>query len=362
MKATLYVVKDPVLLNNGIFLNESFYGMKNSAFMLSSMREYFKQHGIELATQDIILPAEADFIIALDTSLPFQGALGAGKQKKYLILYEPATYYPHNWNPANHKVFNKIFTYDYSMVDNERYSHYHFAIDLKENNRFRPVDEAEFMGRKLCVLMAASFGVARPPKGSASLLHERYLTLKWFAQNHSEEFDLYSRVIHPKTYESFRGLGVLQKMAPAALTERITRMVAARRKALFDIVNRGPVAHHQKIPVLRQYRFNIAYENTGGLPGYLTEKIFDSFAACCVPVYWGDPDVAKSIPKACFIDRRDFSSNQELYQFLKQMQYNEYRQYTDAITRFVEGVEQEKFGSEANARRIGDVILRDLAR
>jgi hypothetical protein len=360
MKATLYVVEDPALLQNGIFFNESFYGMKNSAFMFSALREHLAQHGIELATQDIHLPEDSELVIGLDNSLPFQKAAWRSSRKTYLILSEPATYYPHNWDSANHQVFDKIFTYNYNMVDNKRYFHYHFAIDLEENKSYWPATEEEFNQRKLCVLMAASFGVVKPPQNSLSLLHERYLTLKWFAQNHPDEFDLYSRVIHPKTYESFRGLGVLQKVASASITERITRLIAARRKALFDIVNRGPVAHDQKIPVLRQYRFNVAYENTGGLPGYLTEKIFDSFAACCVPIYWGDPDVAKSIPKACFIDRRDFSSNEELYQFLKQMKYPEYKQYTDAITAFVEGVEQEKFGSESNARRISEVILKDL--
>jgi hypothetical protein len=360
MKATLYVIEDPVLLQNGIFFNESFYGMKNNAFMFSALRNQLAAHGIDLATQDINLPEDSELLISLDNSLPFQHAAWRQDRKTYLVLSEPATYYPHNWDPANHKVFDKVFTYNYNLVDNERYYHYYFAIDLEENNLYRPVTEAEFESRKLCVLMAASFGVVKPPQHSTSLLHERYLTLKWFAQNHPDEFDLYSRVIHPKTYESFRGLGVLRKVAPASFTAQITRLVAARRKALFDIVNRGQVAHDQKIPVLRQYRFNVAYENTGGLPGYLTEKIFDSFAACCVPIYWGDPDVEKSIPKPCFIDRRAFCSNQELYQFLKQMKYSEYRQYTDAIATFVKGVEQEKFGSEPNARRIGDVILRDL--
>ena len=362
MKATLYVIEDPILLKNGIFINESFYGMKNNAFMFSALRRHLSQHGIDLATQDIHSAEESELIIGLDNSLPFQNAKWIRGRKNYLILSEPATYYPHNWEPQNHQVFDKVFTYNYNMVDNKQYFHYYFAIDLEENNHFRPVTEEEFKRRKLCVLMAASFGVVKPPVNSHSLLHERYLTLKWFAENHPDEFSLYSRAIHPKTYESFQGLGVLQKIAPTLLVAQITRAVAARRKALFDIVNKGPVAHDQKIPVLRQYRFNIAYENTGNLPGYLTEKIFDSFAACCVPIYWGDPDVAKSIPKECFVDRRDFRSHQELYRFMKSMQYPEYRQYTDAISSFVKGVEQEKFGSESNARRISSVILQDMQR
>lgn len=38
---------------------------------------------------------------------------------------------------------------------------------------------------------------------------------------------------------------------------------------------------------LKGYKFNIAFENSS-YPGYLTEKLFDAFAARCVPIYWGD--------------------------------------------------------------------------
>lgn len=192
------------------------------------------------------------------------------------------------------------------------------------------------------------------------MLHERFLTLKWFAKNHPKEFDLYSRQIPDDIYSSFRGLGVLQKTLPARLVARIKATVGEQRKALFDIVNRGPISHDGKIAALRGYRFNIAYENTGGLPGYLTEKLFDSLAACCVPIYWGNPDIAQVVPSKCFIDRRDFRSHEELYKFLKSMTYTEYASYADAITTFVGEASADTFGSEANAWRISQPILKDL--
>jgi len=41
-----------------------------------------------------------------------------------------------------------------------------------------------------------------------------------------------------------------------------------------------------KISFMRQYRFNISPENSD-TPGYVTEKLFDSFEAGCIPIYWG---------------------------------------------------------------------------
>lgn len=360
MKATLYAVEDPALLNNGIFFNESFYGMKNSAFMFLSLRQALEPYGIELNTQDINPPEESELIISVDMTLPLQQANWPKVKKKYLVLSEPATYYPHNWDPANHGVFDKVFTYNRRLVDQQKYWPYNFAIDLTENQQYYAVTEEEFNRRKLCVLVAASFGVVAAAKDSGSLLHERYLTLKWFAENYPADFDLYSRQIPDRIYSSFRGLGVLQQWLPAAVVGRIEAQVAARRKKIFDIVNRGPIPHDGKISALRQYRFNIAYENTGGLPGYLTEKLFDGLAACCVPIYWGNPDIAQVVPAACFIDRRDFRSHEELYKFLKSMTYGEYAGYADAISTFVQEASADIFGSEANAWRISQPILHDL--
>ena len=41
-------------------------------------------------------------------------------------------------------------------------------------------------------------------------------------------------------------------------------------------------------------------------PGYMTEKIWDSFKAKTVPVYWGASNIEEYVPKNCFIDYRDF--------------------------------------------------------
>jgi len=38
---------------------------------------------------------------------------------------------------------------------------------------------------------------------------------------------------------------------------------------------------------LQDYKFHICFENSS-YPGYLTEKLFDAYAAGCIPIYWGD--------------------------------------------------------------------------
>ncbi len=43
---------------------------------------------------------------------------------------------------------------------------------------------------------------------------------------------------------------------------------------------------NNKYKFIKQYKFNICLENSNA-PGYVTEKIFQSVEAGCIPIYWG---------------------------------------------------------------------------
>jgi len=58
------------------------------------------------------------------------------------------------------------------------------------------------------------------------------------------------------------------------------------------------------IDFLRDYRFNIAFENSSS-PYYCTEKIAQSMAAGTVPIYWGDPVVDTYFNPQSFIWAQD---------------------------------------------------------
>lgn len=73
----------------------------------------------------------------------------------------------------------------------------------------------------------------------------------------------------------------------------------------------GPVA--DKTEFLKNYRFNMAFENSG-MRGYTTEKIFDAFAGEAIPIYWGDPSIAEEFNPEAFINCHDFTSFEEALQ------------------------------------------------
>jgi hypothetical protein len=72
-----------------------------------------------------------------------------------------------------------------------------------------------------------------------------------------------------------------------------------------------PGGTREKIESLRQYKFNIAFENRA-LAGYTTEKIFEPMVARCLPIYWGDPSINEQFNPRSFLNRADFPSDEAL--------------------------------------------------
>lgn len=61
-----------------------------------------------------------------------------------------------------------------------------------------------------------------------------------------------------------------------------------------------------KIDIASDYRFMVCFENDL-YPGYVTEKVIDSWAAGCLPLWWGD-DAAKILNNRAIINAKDFDS------------------------------------------------------
>ncbi|MFN8023280.1 MAG: glycosyltransferase family 10 [Acidimicrobiales bacterium] len=67
----------------------------------------------------------------------------------------------------------------------------------------------------------------------------------------------------------------------------------------------GPV--DDKLAFLGRAKFSITAENSS-YPGYCTEKLIDGLLANTVPIYWGDPHVARDLNPRRFVNAHDFDS------------------------------------------------------
>lgn len=83
-----------------------------------------------------------------------------------------------------------------------------------------------------------------------------------------------------------------------------------------------------KIEAQKDYKFTLAFENKI-YDGYVTEKILHAFASGTVPVYYGTDCAKKDFNPKAFIHANDFSSLQELAEYIKEVDmsddlYNKY--------------------------------------
>lgn len=71
--------------------------------------------------------------------------------------------------------------------------------------------------------------------------------------------------------------------------------------------------------ILKPYHFNLAFENTAAFR-YTTEKIWDSIANYCLPVYYGfGTDIYKLFPKDSFLDYSAMDDPQDLFNTIQNM-------------------------------------------
>jgi len=58
---------------------------------------------------------------------------------------------------------------------------------------------------------------------------------------------------------------------------------------------------------IRDYKFTLAFENSASA-GYTTEKLVEPMLAGSIPIYWGNPEVARDFNPRSFIDVARFPS------------------------------------------------------
>lgn len=285
----------------GAGVNEDILGYPHSwvgdryAQPLRELKAAAARHGIEMAGTGFTDYKDADVFFFWERPREgdkvFQYALASGKPM-YLLATEPVSTLPMNGSPDNIMLFDKIFVW------NGKTGHRVFHIKPIYFAFPRELSEKPFASRKLSCMIASIYN---RENDADELYSKRAESVRWFEQNHPDGMDFYGRQ---------------------------NRFTDTR----FSIY-RGPVDN--KLPLMEQYKFIICYENTCGLHGYISEKIFDAFFAGCVPVYWGAPDVSDYIPADCYIDRREFDSYEKLYDRLISMDENEYTRYRERAASFL---------------------------
>jgi hypothetical protein len=67
-----------------------------------------------------------------------------------------------------------------------------------------------------------------------------------------------------------------------------------------------------------KHKFSIAFENSSNI-GYTTEKLLNSFSAKTIPIYWGNPEIAKEFNDARFINCHKYENFDQVIEKIKEI-------------------------------------------
>ncbi len=222
------------------------------------------------------------------------------KKKLLLFAFEPPVWRKSAYEPEFLDKFKRIYTWDDDLVDNKKFFKFYYPV-LQPMLKNLP----SFEEKKLVTQMSSN----KKSKHSQELYKERESVIQFF-EDKPNIFDFYGFAWEKKGYKNYRG------------------------------------SVENKLETLKNYRFNVCYENMRDVKGYITEKIFDSFAAGSVPIYWGASNVTDYIPKNCFIDRRDFRDFNEVYDYIRTMDKATYNNYLKNIQEYLQSDKAKLFSQE----------------
>ena len=144
--------------------------------------------------------------------------------------------------------------------------------------------------------------------GSELSFGDRYLRMPWFAF-----YPCFQDIVRRRTEPDAR---LLKRKFCSFVVSNAEFGDPMRRKFFEALSKYKPVASGgryrnnvggavaDKIAFCRDYKFNIAFENSS-CPGYTTEKIMEAYVAQTVPIYYGNPNVGRDFAPESMVRVRD---------------------------------------------------------
>ena len=209
--------------------------------------------------------------------------------KRVLIHYEGRYRQPHGFRLRYQQQFGRIYTYNSTDIDNDTVKYMPIPLWITEQECY--------------------------PTGNRTNFFSTVIT------NHFRDGEPRGVIINKLKALGMEVYGGAGKPVPLEIKNDTS-----------DTYERNLPRYSAKIKLLSDYTFAFAIESQLDL-GHLTEKPFDAIAAGCILVYLGPKDTSTFIPKNCYIDYRDFWSESDLMNYLKNMSQAKIQEYQRAIAK-----------------------------
>jgi alpha(1,3/1,4) fucosyltransferase len=281
------------------------------------LKEYLKSHNIHINTYDITSIKDAELVIFFDLKISalIKSFIYRKLRKSIYIQYEPPVVEPLN-KPSNlkwiSKIFNQVLTWQDDLIDDNFFSKFYYPIPSKNKEN----SIINFNDKKYITTIIGY----KSSNQINELYSERIKAINFFQKKYSD-FVFFGRGWDKSLFKSFNG----------------------------EI--------NSKIEVLKNFKFVICYENESKINGLISEKIFDCFYANSLPVFLGAQNISAYFPSEIYIDKRDFSTYDELDNYLLSINEKEYNHRISSIQKYLKSDSFRLFLKENFAKSIHKSIL-----
>ena len=237
------------------------------------------------------------------------------KVSKVLMMYEGPTIYPEMWRDEIYRQFDKIFTWHDDLIDNKKF----FKINLPSYDLPIVINKDLSLKTNFCITMGSN----KKSSHKLDLYRKRLEAIEWFENNHPNELDFFG---YDWDKYIFRGNKLIRALNRISFIQKLF----AKNFKTYKGAHNG-----LKIPLFEKYKFSICFENAHSIPGWITEKIFHSMFAGCIPIYYGASNIDEHIPDNCYIKFTNFENFNDLYDYMKSIKDEDLLKYIDNIQHFI---------------------------
>jgi hypothetical protein len=114
-----------------------------------------------------------------------------------------------------------------------------------------------------------------------------------------------------------------------------------------------------KMDFIRDYKFVISFENSS-FPGYTTEKLIEPMRVNSIPIYWGNPEVAKDFNTASFVNIPNAACYNEAIEKIIEMDQDEDKYLDMASEPWFSNNELPEEMSEQSLLEYFDFVINDI--
>lgn len=314
------------------------------------LKEIFNFNGFEVGTNDLMKESDSDIVFYLDYRSDFIDS----RCFKVLIAMESNAVIAKTFDKSYTDKFDLVFTFLDKIVDNKRIFKINYSFNLENDVGISFTDKTKF----LCNFSSNKFS-----NHKNELYFKRIEAIEYYENLEENIFDLYG-FGWDKSYSFPIIYNLVKRLHRFKLTRafvKIFNKIPVKINPILKTYKCYQGSVNEKYEYLKKYKFSICYENVSGVNGYITEKIFDCFKNKVVPIYLGPDNIEDIIPKESFINRNDFSSEKEVFNYLNKINELKYAEFINAGIRFLNSDAASSFDSNKTAEYIFNKIITSIS-